>query len=499
MGPAVQTAVSQQAPSSTALRRLAWAPVGGVVLVDGALLVAMLTGYGYNRDELYFRMLAAHPSWGYVDQGPFTPLLARVGMAVLGDNLWALRIPAMLLALTAVFLTALIARELGGGAPAQTFAAAGVSSSFLFVAGHVLLTATPDIVVWLLVILFCARALNRGQPRWWLAVGLTVGLGLYDKQLVIGLVAGLAVAGPRRALLDRWLWAGALVALVVGLPNLVYQIVQGWPEITMAGVISADKGHDDRILFLPFQLVLLGFTVVPIWFAGLLHLFRDVRFRRVRALAWAYPVVAVLVVITGGQPYYTFGLLVFALAAGCVVVERWAQGRTWRLVWSVAAVAASFVFAVVLALPVIPVQSLPGAIPAINQTARDSIGWPAYVSEVARVYRSLPADDRSHTGLLAGNYGEAGALDLFGPAQGLPQVYSGHNELFRYGPPPSSVTIAVVVGIDDPAAEFHSCTVMAHLDNLVGIANEEQGRTIEVCRGPVGPWSQIWPQFQHFG
>lgn len=301
----------------TDLPALRWQPLAVVLLADGALLGGTVNNYGYDRDELYFRILAAHPGWGYVDQPPLTPLLARAGIALFGDTLWGIRVPALVCALVTVWLTVVLTRELGGGGAAQTLAAIGVSSTFLFIAGHVLLTATPDMVVWLLVILFATRSLRRGQPRWWLAVGLSVGLGLYNKQLValllVGLAGGLLIAGPRRELANRWLWGGAAIALLIGAPNLIYQILNGWPEVTMAGVISSHKGADDRALFVPFQLILLGLTAVPIWAAGLLHLFRDPGWRPLRGLAWAYPLIALIVLATGGQPYYTFGLLIVGL------------------------------------------------------------------------------------------------------------------------------------------------------------------------------------------
>jgi 4-amino-4-deoxy-L-arabinose transferase-like glycosyltransferase len=476
--------------------------VGAVVLVDAALLLATVNEYGYHRDELYFRILAAHPAWGYVDQPPLTPMLARLGIDVLGDNLWALRVPAMLCALAAVVLTALLARELGGRSGAQTLAAAGISATFVLVAGHVLLTASADLVVWLLVLLFAARALLRAEPRWWLGVGVVVGVGLWNKQLVVllllGVVVGLLVAGPRRELRSGWLWAGAGLALVIGLPNLLYQVANGWPELTMARAIAEHKGHDDRVFFLPLQVVLLGLTVVPIWVAGLVQHFRDPAMRAVRALAWAYPVVCVVTLVTGGQPYYTFGLLAYLYAAGCVVVARWAAGHRSRWVLAGTAVAVSWALAVVVALPLIPVRSLPPAIARINQTARDSVGWPAYVQEVAAAYRTLPPADREHAVLLAGNYGEAGALDRFGPDEGLPRVYSGQNQLYELGPPPADAAVVVTVGFDDPSPYFRACTTTGVLDDHVGVDNEEQGRTIMVCRDPLRPWAQLWSSFRHY-
>jgi hypothetical protein len=448
-------------------------------------------------------MLASHPAWGYVDQPPLTPILAKLGIAIFGDNLWGIRIPALICALVVLVLTALVARELGGAALAQTFAVAGASSTFLFVDGHTLLTASPDLVVWLAVILFAARALLRSEPRWWLAAGLAVGLGLYNKQLIalllIGLAVGLLIAGPRRELANRWLWAGVGIALVISLPNLIFQIQHGWPEVTMARVIAKDKGPDDRVFFVPFQIILLGVTVLPIWIVGLVRVLRDAAWRPVRALAWAYPVVGVIVLVTGGQPYYTFGLIDFLYAAGSVVLARWVVGRPgrWALAWT--AIGVSTVMAVLTTLPVFPVGSIPSVITTVNETAGDSIGWPQYVRQVAMVYRSLPTADQAQTALLAENYGEAGALDRFGPGYGLPAVYSGHNQLYYLGPPPESATVVIVVGYDHPETLFDNCVRAATLDNGVGVDNEEQGRSITVCRRPRESWQALWPANRHYG
>jgi hypothetical protein len=190
------------------------------------------------------------------------PMLVRASTAVFGDSLVALRLPAIACAVTTVVLVALLARELGGGTRAQVFAAVGVSSSFLLLAGHVFLTASPDMVTWTLTILFAARALLRDEPRWWLAAGVTVGVSLYNKQLVvlllIGLAVGLLIAGPRRHLASGRLWAGVALAVAIAAPTLLYQATNGWPELHMAHTIAVDKGPDDRVNYVPFQLLLLG-------------------------------------------------------------------------------------------------------------------------------------------------------------------------------------------------------------------------------------------------
>jgi hypothetical protein len=491
------------------LPRLARLPLAAVSLGVVALLVATINRYGYHRDELYFRLLADHPAWGYVDQPPLTPMLAKVSIAIFGDHLWSIRIVPILCAVAIVLLAALLARELGprerserqglgGDTWAQVLAAAGTCSTLVLVAGHLLFTGSVDLVAWLLVILFALRALLRGEPRWWLAAGLAVGLGLYNKQLIVlllvGLGAGLLIGGPRRTLLSPWLWAGVGIALVVGAPNLVYQLANDWPQAKMAAALSENKGGEARTLFVPMQLVLLGPLLVPVWVAGWVHLFRT---PAARAFAWTYPVVCVVVLATGGQPYYPFALLILLYAAGCVVASRWAASRGRRVLLS-AAVAVSVAVSVVLALPVWPLRSLPAPIAALNPADRDSVGWPAYVRQVADAYHALPDVDRAVAVLVAGNYGEVGALARYGPAYDLPTVYSGQNELYRFGPPPDSATVVVLVGLSRVTNLFGSCTTVARLDNGVGVSNEEQGRPVLVCRNPHRPWHEMWPGFQHY-
>ena len=470
-----------------------------------ALLLATNGGYGYHRDELYFLML--RPDWGYRDQPPLTPLVAQAADALFGGSVWGLRIPATLCVLAATLLAVLLARELGGGPLAQTLTAIGLGTSAgTLILGHVLATATLDLVVWLAIILFAIRALLRHEPRWWLAAGAVVGLGFYNKLLLvlllIALAVGLLAAGPRRVLASRWLWAGVALAVVIGAPNLVYQLTHGLPQLRMAGAIADDKGADSRTLLVPFQVILLGVTLLPVWIAGLVGILRRESWRPVRSIGIAYLVVCVLVLVLGGQPYYPYGLLGALFAAGCVVTADWiGRGRRGRRLTLVAvAVGLNAVLNAPVSLPLVPVGSLgDGPIPAMNQTVADSIGWPAYADQVVRAYDGLPAADRARAVVVTSNYGEAGALVRL-RADRLPKIYSGHNELWYYGPPADSATVLVGVGFDPDRTgdAFGSCTIAGRLDNGVDVDNEEQGKPIVVCHDPREPWHDLWPRFQHF-
>ncbi|GAA3285994.1 glycosyltransferase family 39 protein [Dactylosporangium vinaceum] len=479
--------------------------MSAVAGLTGLLLLLTIDRYDYHRDELYFRMVGAHPKWGYVDQPPFTPLMVRGCIELFGDTVWAIRIPGLFFLAGAAFLLALIARELGGRAVAQTLAAAGTLTTFPLVAGHITITAAPDLVMWLLVILCLLRALLRDRPRYFLLAGLVAGIALYNKHLVILLLltfaAGLLIAGPRRVLASKWLWAGAAIAVVVGLPNLLYQIANDFPQVHMANALAENKGDDARITLLPLQLLWLGPFFVPIWGAGIVALLRRPEWRAVRAFAVAYPLMLLLLFVIAGQPYYSFGLLAALFAIGAVPAERWLAGggsRRWLLG---AAVIVNCGVAIVSSLPVLPIDVVGRTpVPAMNQGIADEIGWPRYVAQVKAVYDALPPGDQAHTVLLTGNYGEAGALDRYGAPLGLPAVYSGQNELWYLGPPPESATVVVLVSQSDPARRgaFGSCVEKARLDNGYGVDNEEQTARVYVCRDRTGTWTELWPRFQHF-
>ncbi|MGI9822217.1 glycosyltransferase family 39 protein [Agromyces sp. Marseille-Q5079] len=499
------------------LEPLARGPVFGAMAALAVLLAATSDWYGFHRDELYFRML--EPAWGYVDQPPLTPLLTRAIASVV-DEPWALRIPAILAAVATVYVLALIAREAGGGRRAQSVAAwAAASASFPMVFGHVLLTASIDLVVWPLVALFTMRALLRDgerSGRWWLAVGLVVGVATYNKLLVVLLVAGigigLLVVGPWRALRSPWLWAGVGVAVVVALPNLAYQVANDLPQLRMGAALAEDSDGEARLLTLPFLLLLAGPPLVPIWIAGLVALLRRPAWRPIRLLAVAFAVVVIATIAGGAQPYYPVGLIEVLLALGAVPTAEWMRTTGRRaLVW--AGIALNAVVSALIALPLLPL-GLVGASPfaAMNQTVGDSIGWPTYVEQVATVVHGAGASSGSGSGdgradaasdpvVITSNYGEAGAIARYGEEFGLDPdaVYSGHNALWFEARPPDAATDVIFVGDLSPrtVAAFESCTTAGRLDNGVDVDNEEQGLPITLCRGRTVGWDELWPRLAH--
>jgi hypothetical protein len=496
--PALNPAPYDVADTSLALPAVARRPVFCAMAVLAVVLTATSGQYGYHRDELYFRML--RPAWGYIDEPPLTPLLAK-GFSHIADEPWAMRIPATLATVTSVYILVLITRELGGRRGAQALCAWGYAfASLPLIMGHALLTSTVDLPIWPAVLLFVIRAQMRGNPRWWLAVSLVAGLSMYNKLLIavllIAVAAGLALVGPRRVLWSRWVLAAVALALVIGSPNLIYQATHGWPQLSMGRALAAHNGETVRVQMWPFLLLILGPPLVPIWVAGLVSLVRRTEWRAVRFLAAAFPVLLVLVFVMGAQFYYPFGLLAVLFAAGCVPADDWMVG--WRRTLVVTGVVLNAAVSLVLGLPLIPLSALGGTpVPGTNQVAQDSVGWPAYVREIEDVYAGLPATDRQRTVIVTSNYGEAGAVDRYGDRQ--PAVFSAQNQLYYQARPPTTATVVVFVGGEYSRARplFASCVIVARLDNHVDVDNEEQQEPIAVCRGPVNGWAAVWPALKH--
>jgi hypothetical protein len=485
-----------------------------LALAATTVLIVFAGGYGYHRDELYFRRAGLDLAWGYIDQPPLTPLLARAMHELFGESLVGLRIPGALAAGLVVLLTGLIARELGASRGTQALAAAVMAvSAFLLAVGHLLSTATFDLLAWTALSWLLVRALRDGGPIW-LAAGLVAGLGLLNKMtvaaLLFGVGVGLLFVGPRRALRDRWLWLGVLLTLLVWAPQLVWQARHGWPQLEMTSVIAGGgTGYRlPRWLFLPHQLVLVSPLLVPIWVAGLVRLLRRPALRRYRSISVAYLVLAVLFLAVGGKPYYLAGMYPVLVAAGAEPTLRWVRvartraGVRLRAGLLGIALAVSAAMSAVLMLPLIPVQQV-AATPVVNlnPNASESIGWPELAHSVSTLYTTLPEAERADAIALTGNYGEAGALDLYRTELALPPVYSGHNSYADWGPPPEAAGTTIAVGLDEPRLRrwFGSVRQVSRIDNGVGVTNEEQGRPVWLCRDRLAPWATIWPQLRRVG
>lgn len=482
----------------------------GVFVIASFVLAVLLIGaggYGPHRDELYFLAAGENLAWGYPDQGPLTPALAALMDGLAPDSLTVLRLPSALATAATVLLTGLLARELGASKRAQQIAAGttAVGSVFL-ITGHLLSTTTFDLLAWTLITLLVVMAVRTKNDRLWLVAGVVLGLALLNKPLpvflAIGLLAGVAIAGPRGLLRNPWVWAGAGIALAIWSPWLIWQASEGWPQLDVAAELAdgSSTSSEPRWAFLPFQALLVSPLLVPIWVAGLWALFRDPGMRDFRFLGWAWVVLAGLFLLTAGKPYYLAGLFGVLIAAGAPKVDRWLdRGRPRaRRVALATALGLSAVVSATLALPVLPETSLDPVI-AANEDVAETVGWPELTATVAEVQAMLPPDERAV--IVTINYGEAGAIDRYGSALGLADAFSGHNGYWDWGPPPDepAPVIAVGFGRDELVGLLSGCRAEARITNDAEVENEELGRAVYLCDGTAAPWSEIWPEFRRLG
>jgi Dolichyl-phosphate-mannose-protein mannosyltransferase len=494
--------------SSRALPRGVWV----VAVLAVAVLAAFGGGYGYHRDELYFQEAGRHPAFGYPDEPPLVPLLAAAVDVAGAGNLWLFRlVPALLVGVTVV-LAALTSRELGGVVRDQVWTAAAVAAcSTILGAGHLFSTTTFDLALTTACVLLLVRAVAAPDRLVrWVTLGLVAAVALEVKTLPATVLLccgiGILLAGPRRVLLRPGVWLAAAIAVAGALPNLLWQNAHGWPQLELARDIAAGGSGTSvgRALVVPLQLELTGPVPAVPFVAGLVVLLTAAWARPWRWIAVGYLAMLVFVVVTGGKPYYLLGFVPALIAAGVPGVRAWVErGRVRRWVVSVL-VGVQLVVSAVIALPVVPVASLASTpVVDINYDAGETVGWDAFTATVGRAFAQLPADERAGAVVIAGNYGEAGALDRARrEGADLPPVYSGHNAYGLWGPPPGAPSPVLLVGYDDEAhaaALFAGCRLLARVDNGYGVDNDEQGTTVRFCTGPAQPWPQIWPRIRFLG
>jgi hypothetical protein len=489
-------------------RRQGRTPRLGIAIVAAAAFgveMAVSARYGYHRDELYFLEAGRHLAFGYVDQPPLTPILARISAVVFDNSLVGLRVlPALALA-ALVVLTAAMSRILGAGRTGQLLAALAAATCAEYLgAMHLLTTTTPDFVFWAITILLVMRLLASQDTRWWVAVGCCVGVGAEAKWnigfLVASLVVGFAATPARRLVRSRWFLLAAVLAAALAAPDVVWQAAHGWPNFAVFRALQDQAGHN-RATYWPAQILYTGLTLAPVWIAGLIWSLRSREARQFRPVAIACAAVIVWFFVAGGKAYYPGAVFTFLLAAGCVPAERRLSARKIRPTALGAAMLVSGLAAAPVAIPLLPASVLHTVpLQKINYDLAETVAWPKLVGLVAREYHSLPADQRQRTTILAGNYGEAGAIDRYGASFGLPQAYSGDNNFWLWGPPPPGHTSAIAVNVDPVILrrEFAAVRQVAVFENGIGVSDDEEGVQIFVATGLKSSWARTWPAFRDY-
>jgi len=483
----------------------------------GVLLHTLTNGqYGFHRDELATLDDARYLAWGYVAYPPVTPFIARMALELFGPSLAGVRLFAAMAQAAALVLTGLMARQLGGGRPAQIVAALAVAISPVSLsAGALFQYVSFDYLWWVAAAYSIIRLLRSEDPRWWLAAGAVIGLGMMTKYtvvfLVAGVIAGVLLTPARRYLRSPWLWCGVALSLAIFLPNFIWQVHHGFISLDFLSHIHARDVRIGRTQnFLIDQLLVAAnpFTIL-LWVAGLFYFLVARDGKRFRLLGWMFVVPLMLFLLAKGRGYYMAPAYPMLLAAGAVLEARavasLAAGRA-RLVrgHTCVTLAVGAALAIAVVLPIAPVNSSWWKVAnRIDDDFREEIGWPELVDTIAGIHASLSPGERAHVSILAGNYGEAGAIDLYGPAHGLPKAISGINSYWArgYGDPPPRTLIVVGISREFLERNFESCVLAGHVANRYGVENEETTRhpDLFVCGQPREPWPVFWKQFQYYG
>lgn len=512
--------------SFTLIRKGRTLLAGGMLVVVGLAIGKLIfhcifnNRYGYFRDEFDYLSCGDHLAWGYVDQPPLLPFLVRVSRIVLGESLRGIRfLPALAISL-ALVLTAMIAREFGGRGFALILAAVAflVAPTYLS-SGSLLTTNCLEPLLWMGCAYFAILAIKR-DARYWMLFGVSAGLGLEEKYSIAifgaAIVVALLLTKQRRALLNRWFWVGGGIAFLIFLPNLVWNIQNHWPFLELMHNIRAG-GRDTQLSawqFFAQQILLLHPLTAPIWIAGLLSLLFSSRLSNYRLLGLSYLIAFAAFVLLRGKNYYLAPIYPMLFAAGAVAIESGLE-RTRQAWLKPAMIAVLIAGGAWLAPVVVPVFSidrffsymntLPFKLPrsersheraALPQHYADQFGWEELAAMTAQAWTRVPPDERADCAIFGQNYGQAGAIDFFGPRYGLPPAISGHQTYYLWGPRNYSGKCMIVLGDrkERLAELFERVEYVGTSDNQYAL---ERNISVYVCRGAkFSSLQELWPQIK---
>ncbi|HXW57165.1 MAG TPA: glycosyltransferase family 39 protein [Candidatus Cybelea sp.] len=478
--------------------------------------------YGYFVDELYYLACSRHLDWGYVDQPPLIAAMAWLVRHTLGPSLPALRFVSGLAGAAEVVLTAMIARELGGGRFAQALAAISVLVATGILAADSLFTMNAfEPLFWMACAYLLVRMMKTGNERLWLAFGAVAGMGLENKYSMMifgaGIVLGLLLTRERWLLANRWLWIGGGIAFAVFFPNLWWNVRHHFPFVELQANIR-HSGRDVSLGFFSFFgqeiLTMLPLTL-PVWLAGLCFFFFAEQGKAFRAFGWAWVFTAGVIATLNPRVYYLYPAFPLLFAGGSVMCEVWLAGRRllWlRLAYPLLMVVGGALFAP-LGAPLLQAETYirytralhlrPPAIEThklgpLPQLYADQFGWPEMTLTVARVYNGLPPEVRAKTAIFGQNYGQAGAIDFFGPKYGLPPAIGGHQSYFLWGPRNYTGESMIVLDDDQERLEQLFSTVRKAATVYHPYSMPYEHFDVFYCQRLKEPLKQLWPKVKRW-
>ncbi len=491
------------------------------------LNIAFHGRYGYFRDELYYIACSDHLAWGYVDQPPLCAVILALTRWLLGDSLYALRFAPALAGAAVVVLTGLMTRLIGGSRFAQMIAAlaAAVSPVILGNAARYYSMNAFDLLFWALAAWIVIKIIVQERPGWWLWFGGVAGLGLLNKYslgfFIIGLVLGLLLTAERRQLLDRRFWLGGLIAVILFLPHVIWQVQNDFPSLEFMRRAAGEKNVAIPPLeFLFGQFMQVGFAQSILWLLGLGFFAFHRQGKSLRLFAWSYGAVFLIMILSHAKVYYLTPIYAPLMAAGAVMLER-ASWKWLRPAFITVLITLSLL-AMPFAIPVLPVQEFIAfsktlelspkpeehtTLADLPQYYADMFGWEEMVEQIANIYSTLTAEEKAHCVIYVRNYGEAGAIDFFGRRHGLPHALCPHNNYWLWGRGDHPMQVAIVFGthynLEENLADLQGPGRFAEVQLMATTRHPyampfENGRQIFLCRGPQFTFAQIWAEEKVF-
>lgn len=499
-----------------------------VLYIAAAVLVLQLATanrYGYFGDEMYHMACGEHLAWGYVDQPPLIAVLAWLTRHSVGTSLFAIRLLPAIANFVLVWLTGVLALELGGGRFAQALAAlCSACAGVYLVLGHLFTMNIFEPLFWMGCAYVVIRIVKTGDQRLWVWFGLLAGIGLENKYSMalfgFAIVTGLALTSERKAFSHAWIWVAGLIAFVIFLPNLLWNIQHHWPFLELMRNIRA-SGRDTVLTplgYLKAQVFLMTPVTFPVWMLGGLYFFFWKTGRSFRLLGWTFLTVLVVLIATHGKDYYAAPVFPIVFAGGAIAIEQLSRQRPTRWVGTALFV---LIFAGSLAfLPLfVPVLSADAFVryqsklpfmpkPSEKSMAMEpmphyyswSMGWDEMVAAVARAYASVPAEERADTAIFGHDFAEAGAVDIIGPRYGLPKAIGNHQTYWLWGPRSYTGHTVILLGDTERGARdaFEEVTVIEQLHSPY--AAPWENKPVLLCRKPkkFASLRDAWPKLKNW-
>ncbi|MEW6194212.1 MAG: glycosyltransferase family 39 protein [Bacteroidota bacterium] len=486
------------------------------------LLLVFAGNYGIFRDEYYYIECSKHLDWGYVDQPPFNALVLLISRSVFGESIFGIRIFAYLAGALTVFMSGMIARELGGSKYAQFLSALAATFAGVLLGGSSYYSMNAfDYLFASLMFYYLIKLIKTGNSKLWITIGLIFGIGLQNKLtflfLGFGLFIGLLLTKNRKYFLNKELYIGAALAPLIFLPNIIWQIANNFPTLEFMHNAATYKNVSlGFVQFFSEHLLELNPFSTLLLIAAFYFLFVNKKGKVFAVIGLMYISILIVFVLNNGKPYYMGVLFPVILAAGAVgidlLIDRYL--RNWARYVLVFLLLPGYLITAPFAIPVLDVDSylklseVTGISPTLAERNRtsalpqffaDRFGWEEMVQKTAEAYNKLSEREKKNVIIIAQNYGEAGAVNYYKNKYGLPTAISPHNNYWIWGYPERyNEQVMIVIGgdLEDNKEYFEEAEVAASHYNEYGMPYENVD--IFICRKPKYELREIWDRVKVF-